>query len=175
MASKARFAQRPEQVAQGLEPEEVETLVGDLEPRLLRLAGLSTGAGRPRRVWRLINRNVVFLLHTLDELLDQFVELPFGLHSLDLFPQILVEHFVVHQRLFNRAPEFIESLFPLRHFVPHGILKPALQQVIRQRTEQVFHAHLAGGVGHVFGVADAFHKQLSAISFQLRKAHSPDS
>src|ERR1700722_8810984 len=43
VASETRLAERPEQVAQRLEAEEIETLVGDLEPGLLRFALLSSG------------------------------------------------------------------------------------------------------------------------------------
>ncbi len=73
--SKARFAQRSQQIAQRLEAQEVETLVGDFELGLLRLAGLSADARLPRGIVRLIDGNVIFLLHALDELFDQFVEL----------------------------------------------------------------------------------------------------
>ena len=71
----------------------------------------------------------------------------------------LVAWFVVH----------IIFVLAFVQFVPHGLLKPALQQVIRQRTEQVLHAHFAGGIRNVFGVTNAFHKnsfQLSAVSSQ---------
>ncbi len=106
---------------------------------------------------RLVDRDVVFLLHALDELLDQFVELAVGHHLLDLLAQILVEHFAVEQRVLDGAPEFLERLLALGHLVPHGILEAALQQVVRERAEQVFHAHFAGRVGNVFGVANALH------------------
>jgi hypothetical protein len=125
---------------------------------LLTFSGLPASAGRSRRVRRLVDRNVVFLLHPLDELFDQFVELPVGGHLLDLFPQVLVEHLPVHQRLLDGALEFVERLLALGQLVPHGLLKPALQQVVRERAEQIFHAHLARGVWHVFGIANAFHE-----------------
>ena len=41
-------------------------------------------------------------------------------------------------------------LVALGHLVVHVVLKPALQQIVRQRAEQVLHAHLARGVGNVF-------------------------
>ena len=97
------------------------------------------------------------LLHPFDELLDQFVELTFHLHLLDLLPEALVEHLAIKQRLLNGALEFVERLLALGQFVPHGFLKPALQQVIRERAEQVLHAHLARRVRHVFGITNAFH------------------
>ncbi len=40
----------------------------------------------------------------------------------------------------------------------HVILEAALQQIVRERAEQVFHAHLAGRIGNVFAVANAFHR-----------------
>ena len=117
---------------------------------------------------RLVDGDVIFLLHALDQLLDQFVELPVRLHLLDLLAQVLVEHLAVQQRLLDGALEIVERLLALGQLVPHGFLKPALQQVVRERAEQVLHAHLAGGIGNVFGVANAFHKtslcQLQLVS-----------
>jgi hypothetical protein len=72
--------------------------------------------------------------------------------------------------LFDGALQIVEVLLAFaRHFVPHIALESALQQVVGERAEQVLHAHFAGGVGNVFGVADAFHKnsaEPSAFSFQ---------
>src|SRR5580704_13133088 len=50
---------------------------------------------------------------TLDEFLDQFVELPVRGHLLDLLAQVLVEHLAIHQRLLNGASKFVERLFAL--------------------------------------------------------------
>ena len=72
------------------------------------------------------------------------------------------------------AFELVEGLFTLGHFVPHGILKPALQQVIRERAEQVFHAHFAGRVGNVFAVTYATHKKpASGFQENLRPGFRP--
>src|SRR5208283_1885228 len=70
MAAEAGFAQRTHQIAQRAEPKEVNSLAGDFEAcRRLRFADLSAGGGRARRVVWLVNANVVFLLHPLNELL----------------------------------------------------------------------------------------------------------
>ncbi len=56
MTSKTRLAQRPQQIAQGFESQEVEALVGDLEPRLLlRVADLAADARLLGRIVRLID------------------------------------------------------------------------------------------------------------------------
>src|SRR5437588_8708026 len=71
MSPEAGFAQRPQQIAKGLETEEIQTLVGDLEfCLLLRLPDLPTHARLPRRIVRLINGDVVLPLHALDQFLD---------------------------------------------------------------------------------------------------------
>src|SRR5271165_512008 len=163
VTSEAGLTQRSQQVAQRLEAEEVEALVGDFEFCLLRFASLSANARLPRRVVRLVDGNVIFLLHALDELLDQFIELAFGEHLLNLLAQVLVEVLSIQQRLLDGALQFIERLLALGHFVPHVALKPTLQQVIRQGAKQVFHAHLAGGVGHVLGVTNSSHKSVVGL------------
>src|SRR5215510_1428183 len=68
MPAEAGAPKRAQQVPQGLEAEEVEALVGDLEARLgLCVAGLP-GCGRgARRVVRLVNGDEILLLHALDE------------------------------------------------------------------------------------------------------------
>ena len=158
VASEAGFAEGAEQVAQGFEAEEVEALVGDFEFGLLRFSGLSADAGLARGVVRLVDGDVVFLLHALDQFFDQLVELAVGGHFLEALAHVVVELIAFHERLFDGAAEVIEGLLALGHFVPHVALEAALQQVIGERAEQVFHAHFAGGVGDVFGVANAFHK-----------------
>src|ERR1700686_1406528 len=72
MTSKTPFPERTQEIAQGFESQEVEALVGDLELRLLlRVADLSAHARLLRGIMRLIDRNIVFLLHALDQLLNQ--------------------------------------------------------------------------------------------------------
>ena len=109
---------------------------------------------------RLVDGDVVLLLHAIHELLDQLVEL-LGGHGLDLLAHVLVEHVAVQQRFGNGVAQVVERLLlrilvVIVHVLP---LKSALQQVVGERREQVFHAHLAGGVGNVFLVLDEFHKR----------------
>ena len=54
--------------------------------------------------------------------------------------------------------QIVERLLAFRHVVEHVVLEAALQKVIRERAEQVFHAHFAGRIGNVLAVANAFHK-----------------
>ena len=125
---------------------------------------LAADAGRPRRIRRLVDGNVVFLLHALDQLFDELVEFAIHRHLLQAFAHFLVELIAFHQRLLDGAAQVVERLLALGHLVPHVALEAALQQVVGERAEQVFHAHFAGGVGNVFGVADAFHES----GFRLR-------
>jgi len=149
---------RPKQIAESFVAEEIEALVSDLELRLLSFAHLAAYRRRLRWIGRIFNRNEIFLLHALDKLFDQFIELAFHLHLPEAFPHFFIEKIAVHQRLLDRAAKGIEVLIALGHLVEHVILESALQKIVGQSAEQVFHAHLAGGIGNVFGVADAFHK-----------------
>src|SRR5208282_4623419 len=167
MTSKTRLAQRPQQIAQRFESQKVEALVGDLELRLLlRLAYLPPHARSLGRIMRLIDRNIVFLLHALDQLLDQLFKFSLHLHLLQTVAHFLIKHLAVKQRLFESAFQFVERLLALRQLVPEIIVEAALQKIVGERAEQIFHAHLAGGVGDVLAVADAFHRKLSAVSYQ---------
>jgi len=75
--------------------------------------------------------------------------------------------------LFDGASQIVESLLALSiHVVKHVVLKAALQKVIRERAEQIFHAHLAGRVRHVFAVTDAFHNESSRQSSVVSKPNS---
>ena len=76
--------------------------------------------------------------------------------------------------MFDGALKVVEVVLALGHLIPHVALEAALQQVVGERAEQVFHAHFAGGVGDVFAVADAFHKgsfQPSAVSHQVNRSN----
>src|SRR5208337_5105410 len=74
VAAEAGLAQRSHQIAQRAKAEEVEPLVGDFKARLrLRFSDLAAGGGAARGIVRLVNADVVFPLHALDELLDQLL------------------------------------------------------------------------------------------------------
>ncbi len=170
MASEAGFAEGAEEVAEGFEAEEVKALVGDFElGLLLRVPDLSADAGAFRRVVRLIDGYVIFLLQALDQLLDEIFEFAVHLHLLEAVAHFFVEGFSIEEGLLDGAAEFVKSLLAFGEFVPEIVIESALQEIVRESAEQVLHAHIAGGVGDVFGVADAFHKtscQLSVVSSQ---------
>ena len=108
---------------------------------------------------RLVNRDVIFLLHALDQLLDQLFEFALHLHLLQPVAHFFVKHLAIEQRLFESASQLIQRLFPVRELVPEIVVESALQKIVGKSAEQIFHAHFAGRVGNVFGVADAFHKR----------------
>ena len=122
------------------------------------LSDLATDARLLRRiVWR-VDGDVIFLLHALDQLLDQLIKRAVHLHLLKLFAH-LVEDVAVHQRLLNRLAQFVERLLAVLQIVEAiVILKSALQKIVGERREQVFHAHLGGGIGNVLGILDALHR-----------------
>ena len=61
---------------------------------------------------------------------------------------------------------------PSGHVVEHVVLEAALQQVVGERAEQVFHAHFAGRIGNVFAVANAFHRKQSQSSASVVSTRS---
>ena len=97
---------------------------------LLGVSELSADAGLPGGIVRLINGDVVFLLHSLDELLNEFVQLTFGLHLLQLLAHLLVEQFAFQQCLLEHAAQFLQGLLALLQFIPAVVLKSALQKVV---------------------------------------------
>ena len=108
---------------------------------------------------RIIHADVIFLLHAFDQLLNQFIERAIHLHLAKPFLHFFVQQISFHQRLLDGAAQIVESLLAISvHVVEHVVLEAALQEVIGERAQQVFHAHLAGWVGNVFAVTDAFHK-----------------
>ena len=70
---------------------------------LLRIANLPADTGPLRRIVRLIDRYVIFLLQALDQLLDQFFKLAFHLHLLQTVAHFFIEHLAIEQSLFQRA------------------------------------------------------------------------
>ena len=58
----------------------------------------------------LIDRNVVFLLHALDQLFDEFLEFTIHLHLLEPVAHFFVKHLAIEQRLFEGAFQLVESL-----------------------------------------------------------------
>ena len=98
----------------------------------------------------LVDADVILLLHALNQLLDEFIQRAFHLHLLELLTHLFIQQIAVEQRLLNRAAQIVECLLAIPEIVVQVILESALQQVIGERAEQVFHAHFAGGVGNVF-------------------------
>ena len=96
MTSKTGFSQRAHQVAQGLEAEKVQTLVGNFELGLLGFARLAANTRLLRRVVGLIDADVVFLFHAFDQLLDEFVERPVHLHLAQALLHFFVQQISVH-------------------------------------------------------------------------------
>ena len=88
-------------------------------------------------------------------------------HVLDLLAHLLVEHVAVEQRLGDGLAQVFQRLLGVVQVVVIHVLllEAALQQVVGERVEQVLHAHLGGGLGNVFFVANEFIRQL-AISCQ---------
>ena len=107
---------------------------------------------------RLIDADVVFLLHAIEELLDELFKL-LGAHRFDLLAQLLVQHVAVHQRFGDRVAKVFEGLFGGVLVVVVRILplEPTLQQMVGEGREQILHAHLRCGLGNVLFVLNELH------------------
>src|SRR5437660_395836 len=83
---------------------------------------------------------------------------------LQVLSHFFIQQIAVEQSLLNRLAKIVERLFARRQIVKHVILEPALEQIVRERAEQILHAHFPGRIRDVFGVTDALHN--TAVSFQ---------
>ncbi len=159
VTAEARFSQRSHQIAQRLEAKKIQALVGDFKLHLrLRVAHLPADTRLLRRIVRLVDADVVFLLHALDQLLDQFIQRAFHLHLLQLLRAFARPANRCSAMPARWRAQIVERLLAIAESRRRVILEPALQQEIRERAEQVFHAHFASGIGNVLAVADAFHR-----------------
>ena len=75
---------------------------------------------------RLIDGDIILLLHALDQLLDQLLKLALHLHLLHAIAHLFVKHLAIEQCLLQRALQFVKRLLALRQFVPEIIVETAL-------------------------------------------------
>ena len=93
--------------------------------------------------WPPLGGNVVLLLHALDELVDQLVQLAVLGHLLDFLLHLAIEKVSRFQRLAQRLAQVLHGVLAIELGEPRPwILKAGIEQILRQRLEQVFHAHL---------------------------------
>src|SRR6476620_8847224 len=127
MPSEARFAQRPKQIAESFVAEKVQALIGDLESRLLLcIANLASDAGLTRWIVRLVDTDIVLLLHAVDQLVDDVVKRSIHLHLPQLLARLLVQHVTLEERTFNGTFQIVERLIVGKNVVGQVILKAAL-------------------------------------------------
>ena len=112
MAAKAGFAQRAQQILQRLEAKKVETFVSDFKLHFtLGLTGLAASAGLTRWIRRLVHGDVIFLLHTFNEFIDQLIHGAVHLHLFQTFAHFLVEKITGLKRLLNGLTKRLERVF----------------------------------------------------------------
>ncbi len=114
---------------------------------------------------RLVHGNQFFLLHALDQALDQLFHCAVRLHLLQAFAHFVIQKLAHFQSLLDGLAQGIQRVL-VQLLEVHGIaLEARLKHVIRKRAEQVFHAHFVGQVGNVFGIFGVLHEnQHLAIS-----------
>ena len=151
---------RAEQIAQCAVAEKIERLVGDLE---LHLAGFAFAAAThgAAGLFRLeVGRggDVARLLHLLDDLLDQLLELiahvllvAFGLVAEHLFEHILGEHAAVEQRFEDRVVQRLHGAVAVVAGVAR-VPEPARHQQVRQLRHQLVHVEIVEQIRNVLRV-----------------------
>ena len=105
-----------------------------------------------------IELDIVFLLHAIQQLLDQFFDLAISGELVDFLLDRLVEQIAILQRLPHGFPQVVERLIAAHLLkTAEGRLEAGIQQKIRQRLQQRFHLQLVGQVARVFAVSNALH------------------
>ncbi len=161
VASEAGAPQRTEQIAQSTIAEEVQPLVGDLKLQRPVLVGghAARDAGHARRLVRGRDGDVAFLLHALDQLIDQLVHAALLLHTAQCLPRQFVELRGVKQCVANGLSQSFQRIPGVGGLEVGAqiVFEAALQQKIAERVHQVFQAQLLDQVRCVLAVADALH------------------
>ena len=67
----------------------------------------------------MVNADVIFLLHPIEHLLDQFLQRP-QLHLLKLLAHLFVQQIAFDQRLLDGAAQFVQRLLAVVHIVKHS-------------------------------------------------------
>jgi hypothetical protein len=150
------LSKRPEKIAQCLEAEEVEALVSDFKARFGLRAVRGADAGISRVGTRAAEGDEVLLVHALDELVDEIVELALGHHLVELPAQILVKKLAILKSAAESLTQIVEIVVELAE-VGVGIVEAGVEKIIRKRLEKIFEVELGGEIAAIFGVVNAFH------------------
>ena len=131
---------------------------------LLGLAYLPADVGLSRLVVGLIDGDVILLLHAVDQFFEQLLEGTFRLHLFQSLFGLLVEELAVHQCLRDRLLQPLHRLLVAEVVeIRVRVLKPTLQQVVRQGVHDIFHRELFRQVRNVLVVFDELHLVKPAV------------
>jgi len=160
VAPEAALAERAEQIAQGAVAEEVERLVGHLEGHGRLIGPVAAGASlTPLALGFEIRRrrDVAFLRHPLDDLLDQLFELRarialIGVGRIAKQPldRLLGQNAAVEQGVEDRIVERLHRALVIVAAV--RIAEPAGEQQVGQLGDQIFQIEVVELVARVFRV-----------------------
>ena len=112
--------------------------------------------------------DVVLLLHALDELVDQLVDLAVLRHLVDLLLQRSSKSRRLREPGAGLRADFPGCVAIQFRKARVGIAEAGVQQVVGESLEQVFHVHLGGQVAVVLGVANALHRKSSSCEPERR-------
>ena len=166
VAAETGFSERGKQILEGLEAQEIERLVSELELDLA-LPGLVGLRGPALRQFfstlrRLVYRDIAFLREPLEQLVDQFSErrvlVVFGAAQ-QLIEQLFGNQALLAKGLEEFLMEFLHGLGPV-HFVEavSVLVEAALEEIVSEELEKVFGAETVKRIRDVFGVLDVFHR-----------------
>ena len=166
VAAEAALAERAEQIAQRAIAEEIEALVGHLEPRRRRIGSEpASGAGRlpvgARRFEIGGRRDEALLHHAIDDVLNQLFELRarVGLIGVGGIAQQALErlfgqHPAVEERVHDGVVQRLHGaiVFGLAVHAAVGRLKSAGEQQVGQLLDQIVEVEIVERVAGVFAV-----------------------
>ncbi len=154
MAAERGLAERAEEIAEGLEAEEVHALVGDLEARVLGVAvtllalafGVFGGLG--------VEEGLV--LHALNNLFDELLLAFFGKLFVFLL-RVFVEELAGVERLADGLAQILHGVRGVVLKLRPGIFEAGVEKEIRQGLHQVFEIEARGEIAGELCIAGKLH------------------
>jgi hypothetical protein len=163
--SKARFAQRPHQIAQRFEAQKVQALVGHLEADVVTIAAiphLPVRLVNPRRPILRHRGDVILPLHPLHQLVNQFVQRALGHHPVQQLARLAVKKVTRLEHAPQRLAQIVHRMVQILKAVERVVVA-GVEQIVRQRIEQALEIDLRGQIAGVLRISNALHRSLNPV------------
>ncbi len=151
MAAEGGLADGAEEIAEGFVAEEVHALIGDFEFGV----GVVALAGGALAFGGFFGVEVGFVLHALDDLVDEFFDLR-RVQLLELLLGVVVEEFAGFKGLADGLAEAFHGVVRVLEGRV-GVLEAGVEEEVRQGLQEVFEVYARGEVAGELGVAREFH------------------